>query len=185
MGLEVVYLSPQALTPYEGNTRKHNPEDIEQIKESIKADGFNDPIGIWGEKNIIVEGHGRQIAAMELGLESVPCIRLDHLTDTQRRDYAIRHNRTAELSAWCFGKLEEEIARLEIEGVDLSGLKFDLDGLNGGGLTYPDKLDNENETDGKCSIKFTFNSFSDYATHEKELKEYAEQVGAIFSVAKV
>lgn len=124
MELEVVYLSPQALTPYEGNTRKHNPEDIEQIKESIKADGFLDPIGIWGEKNIIVEGHGRQIAAMELGLESVPCIRLDHLTDTQRRDYAIRHNRTAELSGWDFGKLEEEIARLEIEGVDLSGLKF-------------------------------------------------------------
>lgn len=133
MGLEVVYLSPQALTPYEGNTRKHSPEDIEQIKESIKADGFLDPIGIWGEKNIIVEGHGRQIAAMELGLESVPCIRLDHLTDTQRRDYAIRHNRTAELSGWDFGKLEEEIARLEIEGVDLSGLKFDLDALNGGG----------------------------------------------------
>jgi DNA modification methylase len=133
MGLEVVYLSPQVLTPYEGNTRKHNPEDIEQIKESILADGFNDPIGIWGEKNLIVEGHGRQIAAMELGLESVPCIRLDHLTDTQRRDYAIRHNRTAELSGWDFGKLEEEIARLEIEGVDLSGLKFDLDALNGGG----------------------------------------------------
>ena len=133
MSLEVIYLSPQALTPYEGNTRKHSPEDIEQIKESILADGFNDPIGIWGEKNLIVEGHGRQIAAMELGLESVPCIRLDHLTDTQRRDYAIRHNRTAELSGWDFGKLEEEIARLEIEGVDLSGLKFDLDALNGGG----------------------------------------------------
>ena len=69
--------------------------------------------------------------------------------------------------------------------MDLSGLKFDLDGLNGGCLTYPDKLDSENETDGKCSIKFTFDSFSDYAPHEKELKEYAEQVGAIFSVAKV
>ena len=143
MGLEVVYLSPQALTPYEGNTRKHNPDDIEQIKESILADGFNDPIGIWGEKNLIVEGHGRQIAAMELGLESVPCIRLDHLTDTQRRDYAIRHNRTAELSGWDFGKLEEEIARLEIEGVDLSGLKFDLDALNGGGVTTIDNTSKE------------------------------------------
>ena len=122
--LEVVYLSPEELTPYEGNTRKHNPDDIDQIKKSILADGFLDPIGIWGEKNIIVEGHGRQIAAKELGLDKVPCIRLDHLTDTQRRDYAIRHNRTAELSGWDFGKLEEEVARLEIEGVDLSGLKF-------------------------------------------------------------
>lgn len=124
MELQVVYLSPDELTPYEGNTRKHAPDDIEQIKQSILQDGFNDPIGIWGEKNIIVEGHGRQIAAKELGLDKVPCIRLDHLTDTQRRDYAIRHNRTAELSGWDFGKLEEEVARLEIEGVDLSGLKF-------------------------------------------------------------
>lgn len=124
MELRIEYLPVDCLTPYEGNTRKHAPEDIDQIKASILADGFLDPIGIWGEKNIIVEGHGRLIAAKELGLDKVPCIRLDHLTDTQRRDYAIRHNRTAELSGWDFGKLQEEIARLEIEGVDLSGLKF-------------------------------------------------------------
>ena len=132
-GLQIVYLSPDELTPYEGNTRKHAPDDIDQIKESILADGFLDPIGVWGDKNLIVEGHGRQIAAKELGLEKVPCIRLDHLTDTQRRDYAIRHNRTAELSGWDFGKLEEEVAQLEIEGIDLSGLKFtqtDVDALD-------------------------------------------------------
>lgn len=122
MDLKIIYLSPDELTPYEGNARKHAPEDIDQIKASIEADGFLDPIGIWGDQNIIVEGHGRQIAAKELGLESVPCIRLDHLTDTQRRDYAIRHNRTAELSGWDFGKLEEEIARLEIEGSDIRNL---------------------------------------------------------------
>lgn len=124
--LEIVYLRPEELTPYEGNARKHAPEDVAQIKASIEADGFNDPIGIWGEKNLIVEGHGRRIAAMELGLEKVPCIRLDHLTDTQRRDYAIRHNRTAEMSEWDFGKLEEEIAALEIEGSDIRGLFDDL-----------------------------------------------------------
>lgn len=124
--LEIVYLPPEQLKPYEKNTRKHSPTDIEQIKASIEADGFNDPIGIWSDDNIIIEGHGRQIAALEMGLKSVPCIRLDHLTDTQRRDYAIRHNRTAELSEWDFSTLEEEIARLQIEGVDLSGLGFDL-----------------------------------------------------------
>ena len=127
-GLQVVYLPPNELTPYENNTRKHVQRDIEQIKASIEADGFNDPIGIWGENNLIVEGHGRQIAALEMGMEKVPCIRLDHLTETQRKDYAIRHNRTAELSEWDFSKLEEEIAALAIEGVDLSGLDFDLDG---------------------------------------------------------
>ena len=122
--LEIVYLSPGDLTPYENNTRKHAPDDIDQIKKSILEDGFNDPIGIWGEQNIIVEGHGRQIAALELNLDQVPCIRLDHMTDEQRRDYAIRHNRTAELSAWDFSKLEEELAQLKIEGHDFEGLKF-------------------------------------------------------------
>lgn len=127
MALEIVYLPPESLKPYERNTRKHEPADIEQIKQSIKLDGFNDPIGIWGGENLIVEGHGRQIAALELGLETVPCIRLDHMTDEQRRDYAIRHNRTAELSSWDFRNLSQEIAELEISGIDFSGLDFNLD----------------------------------------------------------
>ena len=120
--LEVVYLSPEELTPYEGNARKHDIKDVEQIKESIRLDGFDDPIGIWGENNIIVEGHGRQIAALEMGLDKVPCIRLDHLTDAQRRDYAIRHNRTAELSTWDWSTLESEITDLSTEGFDIAGL---------------------------------------------------------------
>ena len=158
--LQVVYLSPHDLTPYEGNTRKHAPDDIDQIKQSIEKDGFNDPIGIWGENNIIVEGHGRQIAALEMGLEKVPCIRLDHMTDTQRRDYAIRHNRTAELSAWDFGKLEEEIARLEIDGIDLSGLKFTLGGDFGSDDEYLKEQTEPEAKQGKTctcpSCGFTF-----------------------------
>ena len=124
--LKIEYLNPKDLTPYENNTRKHTPNDIEGIKKSILADGFNDPIGIWGKDNIIVEGHGRQIAAMELHLDTVPCIRLDHLTDEQRREYAIRHNRSAELSAWDFETLAEELAQLDIDGIDMSDLNFDM-----------------------------------------------------------
>ena len=186
MKLEIVYLDPHELTPYENNTRKHTPDDIDQIKASIEADGFNDPIGIWGDKNLIVEGHGRQIAALEMGLDKVPCIRLDHLTETQRRDYAIRHNRTAELSGWDFGKLEEEVARLEIEGVDLSGLKFDFDVLNGGGNPFPDNLDAEEDYNSSAPIacKFTFSNYVEYAQHEQKLKDFADEIGAEFSVVK-
>ena len=122
--LKIEYLKPEELTPYENNTRKHAPDDIEAIKKSIEENGFDDPIGIWGQKNIIVEGHGRQIAALEMGLEKVPVIRLDHLTDAQRRKYAIQHNRTAEKSAWDFTALEEEIAKLQLDGVDVSDLDF-------------------------------------------------------------
>ena len=125
--LKIEYLSPEVLTPYDKNTRKHTPNDIDGIKKSILADGFNDPIGIWGENNLIVEGHGRQIAALELHLEKVPCIRLDHMTETQRKEYAIRHNRSAEMSAWDFATLEEELAALEIEGVDMGDLNFQFE----------------------------------------------------------
>lgn len=125
--LKIEYLSPEELTPYENNTRKHTPADIEGIKKSILADGFNDPIGIWGKNNLIVEGHGRQIAAMELHLEKVPCIRLDHMTENQRKEYAIRHNRSAEMSSWDFETLAEELAALDIEGVDMDDLNFSLD----------------------------------------------------------
>ena len=128
-GLKIVYLAPEELTPYERNARVHSPTDIEQIKTSILRVGFNDPIGIWGEKNIVVEGHGRLIAAKELMLDKVPCLRLDHMTDVQRRDYMIRHNRTQELSSWDFDKLEEEIAALMIAGVDMSDTKFALKAL--------------------------------------------------------
>ena len=116
--LEIVYLDPHDLTPYEGNARKHGDVDVQGIKDSIETDGFNDPIGIWGDNNLIVEGHGRQLAAIALGMEKVPCIRMDHLTDAQRRDYAIRHNRTAELSEWDEAKKQIELETLEMEGFD-------------------------------------------------------------------
>lgn len=126
MELRIEYLPPEALTPYEGNARKHAPDDIEAIKKSIIEDGFADPIGIWGEDNIIVEGHGRRLAAMEMGLKTVPVIRLDWMNDKQRREYAIRHNRTAEMSAWNFDRLEEELAALAIEGQEFKELDFHL-----------------------------------------------------------
>ena len=129
--LKIVYLPPGELTPYEKNARRHAPHDIDAIVASIEMAGFNDPIGIWGEKNIIVEGHGRQIAAIQMGLSKVPCIRLDHMTDEQRRAYALAHNKTAELSEWDFGKLEEELAHLQIDGIDMSQFDFDLSGIGG------------------------------------------------------
>lgn len=130
--LKIEYLPPESLTPYEGNARVHEEYDINAIKQSITDTGFNDPIGIWGENNLIVEGHGRRIAAMELGLNTVPCIRLDHMTEEQRKEYALVHNKTAELSRWDFGKLEEELSTLSI---DLSGFGFDTN------LVSPDSLD--------------------------------------------
>ena len=130
--LEIVYLPLDALTPYDKNARKHKEGDVKVIVESIRQFGFNDPIGIWGNRNIIVEGHGRLLAARELGLTEVPCIRLDSLTDEQRKAYALTHNRSAELSEWDMDNLDDELRALEEE--------FDLDAL---GFTALLNLDEE------------------------------------------
>lgn len=96
--MRIEYLPLDALTPYERNARQHGDDDIEALMESIRVFGFRDPIGVWGPRNIIVEGHGRLMAAKRIGLPEVPVIRLDDMSDEQRRAYALAHNRTAELS---------------------------------------------------------------------------------------
>lgn len=109
--LKIEYVDVAKLKPYDKNTRKHEDYDVSQIAKSIEQYGFNDPIGIWGKDNIIVEGHGRLLAAKKLGMTEVPCIRLDNLTDEQRREYAIMHNKTAELSTWDFDLLAAAVQR--------------------------------------------------------------------------
>ena len=110
--LEIVYLPVDALEEYEGNARDHGEEDVAAIQRSIEKFGFDDPIGIWSDHNVIVEGHGRLMAAKALGMKEVPCIRLDHMTDAERKAYGLAHNKTAELSRWNFGKLEMELSGL-------------------------------------------------------------------------
>lgn len=107
--LQIEYLPIDALKPYRRNAKEHPQAQVEQIKRSIRDNGMCDPVGIWGPENTIVEGHGRVLACRELGMETVPCIRLDHLTDEQRREYAIVHNQTTMTSGF-----DPELLKLEI-----------------------------------------------------------------------
>ena len=119
------YLKLDELTPYERNTRSHDRRSIDSIKSSINETGMNDPIGVWGDKNIIVEGHGRYLACRELGIEIVPVLHLDYLTDEERRKYAIAHNRTTELSE--FNQyLKLELDELNFECPDLHFEEIDF-----------------------------------------------------------
>ena len=122
MELKIEYLPVTELKPYENNARKHAEADIEAIKKSIEEFGFNDPIGIWHDT--IVEGHGRLLAAQELEMAEVPVIRLDHMTDEERRAYALAHNKTAELSEWDFEMLDTELE--DIFDIDMSEFGFEL-----------------------------------------------------------
>lgn len=127
--MRIEYLPLDALTPYERNARQHRDDDIEALMESIRVFGFRDPIGVWGPRNIIVEGHGRLMAAKRIGLPEVPVIRLDDMSDEERRAYALAHNRTAELSRW-----DETVKELELQSIteiDMSAFRFDSDELAG------------------------------------------------------
>jgi hypothetical protein len=121
--IELEYLPVDSLKPYDNNARGHSDKDIAAIVASIKEFGFDDPIGVWSKDNLIVEGHGRLLAAKKLGMEKVPVIHLDHLTDAQRRAYALAHNKTAELSSWLDEVLTEELN--DLSEFDMSAFGFD------------------------------------------------------------
>lgn len=90
--LKIEYISIDKLTPYDKNTKVHTKKQIEHIANSITKFGFNDPLGIYGENNIVLEGNGRIEAAKMLGMTELPCVRLDHLSKDEMRAYVIAHN---------------------------------------------------------------------------------------------
>ena len=133
-----------ALIPYARNSRTHSDAQVAQIAASIKEFGFTNPVLIDAGGGIIA-GHGRVLAARKLGLSEVPCIRLEHLTDAQKRAYVIADNRLALNSGWDMEMLKVEFADLQELGFDLELTGFDLDEIKEllapvgtEGLTDPD-----------------------------------------------
>ena len=116
------------LIPYARNTRTHSPEQVAQIAGSIREFGFTNPVLIDAENGIIA-GHGRVMAAGKLGLAKVPCIRLAHLTETQKRAYIIADNKLALNAGWDEEMLGLELAELREEDFDLGLLGFDEEEL--------------------------------------------------------
>jgi DNA modification methylase len=121
--LKIEYVSIDSIKPYKNNAKQHPKEQIEQIKKSIEQFGMDDPIGIW--KDEIVEGHGRLIACKELGFTEVPIIRLDHLTDEERKAYALAHNKLTMNSDFDLDILNDEL--MSFDTIDMADFGFDLD----------------------------------------------------------
>lgn len=127
MELKIEYLNKEDLRPYANNAKVHTAEQVEQIKNSIREFGFNDPIAIWHD-NEIIEGHGRLLAAMEMEeLEQIPVIRLDDLSDEQRRAYMLVHNKLTMNTDFDFDLLNEELE--SILDIDMTEFGFSVEEL--------------------------------------------------------
>ena len=120
-------------------------EQIEQIKNSIIEFGFADPLAVWGDNNIIVEGNGRYIALNELGYKEAECIRLDHLTEAERKAYTLAHNKITMNTGF-----DEDLLTIELEE-----LREQFDMGNFGFFDETETGDNEEPEEIKPDVEFT------------------------------
>ena len=127
--MEIIKLPISDLTPDPNNAKEHPTSQVEQIKESIKQFGNLDPIGIWGDDNLIVEGHGRYEALKSLGYEEVECIRLDSLSEEERKAYALVHNKLTMNSGFIPEALEMNLEEIDAINMSLFGFETQLEML--------------------------------------------------------
>ena len=121
----IVYKALNELREYENNPRK-NDAAVAAVAASIKEFGFKVPIVI-DAADVIIAGHTRARAAEKLGLEVVPCIVADDLTEAQIKAFRLADNKTGELAEWDFTKLEQEMAQLQEMGFDMAAFGFETD----------------------------------------------------------
>ena len=137
--MQIEQIGIATLIPFAKNSRTHSDAQVAQIAASIREFGFTNPVLI-DEANGIIAGHGRVMAARKLKLTEVPCIRLAHLSDAQKRAYVIADNKLALNAGW-------DEAMLKLELADLKALDFDLD-LTGFNTDEIDALLAEKGTEG-------------------------------------
>ena len=121
--LALEYLAPALLIADPRNPRAHKPTQIAAIARSIQSFGFNVPI-VADEEGQILAGHGRVAAALKLGLDSVPVVRIGHLSPAQRQAFAIADNRLTDTSQW-----DEQLLGEVLRDLSLAELDFDLDAI--------------------------------------------------------
>lgn len=124
---DTIELLPTAgLVPYARNARTHSPGQVAQIAASIREFGWTVPVLVDGQNGIIA-GHGRVMAAQALNMTEVPCVRLTHLTDRQRRAYILADNKLALNAGW-----DDDLLRLELEELRAEDYDLDLTGFDAG-----------------------------------------------------
>lgn len=118
--LEITYQSPAALMPHPRNARKHSEKQVDKIAASIRSFGFNAPV-LVDAHNMLLAGHGRTLAAIKLGLANVPTVRVEHLSDGQRRAFMLADNQIGDLSSF-----DENVLAIEFEELAVLDEPFEL-----------------------------------------------------------
>jgi DNA modification methylase len=130
---EIEYLSPTALRPARRNARTHSRKQIRQIVASIERFGFTNPI-LLDERAVILAGHGRVEAAKLLGMQNVPCMRIENMSEADKRAYALADNKLALNAGW-----DDELLAMELQDLMAADLGFDI-GITGFSIAEIDRL---------------------------------------------
>lgn len=172
--MNIEFIKTSDLIPYARNSRTHSDAQVKQIASSIKEFGFTNPVLVDADNGIIA-GHGRVMAAEKLKLKEVPCIRLDHLTDAQKRAYVIADNKLALNSGW-----DEEMLKIEIQELKDADFNIDLIGFDGDEFLnlFNDEVLEEEKTLKEESYSEIFNvivELPDESNQEKLFNELTEK----------
>jgi ParB-like chromosome segregation protein Spo0J len=171
---EIEHLEIEGLIPYARNSRTHSDEQVAQIAASIKEFGFTNPVLIDSDGGIIA-GHGRVMAARKLKLSEVPCIRLGHLTEIQKRAYVIADNKLALNAEW-----DDELLKLELHALDEAGYELDMTGFDADELTklmFGELIEPEEPEEQNVSSAFEVSVSCDSEAEQERVYEMLTKQG--------
>lgn len=176
----IIYMKLEEIKPYENNPR-HNDGAVKAVAESIRNFGFNQPI-VVDKNNVIIVGHTRWKAAKQLGLQEVPVLKADNLTDEQANAYRLADNKTGELAEWNFEKLEEELENFRGSDIDMTDFGFTIEDLFGGAGEEEGEAVGKKENGYSIVYEIAFNNeeeqeqWYDFLSQLKEKFPYADTI---------
>lgn len=169
--MDITMMAVEDIRPYEKNAKKHPEEQVEHIANSIREFGWQQPL-VVDKDNVLVIGHGRLLAAKKLGLEQVPVVRADQLTEQQIAALRLADNKTNE-SEWDFGILDGELDL--ISTLDMSNFGFDLfdelEETDGGEIEENEKL--------PVSVKIVFENSQKWRENEIKVRDFIDTLNHV------
>jgi len=165
--MKTIDIAIEKIKPYENNPR-YNENAVDAVAASIAEFGFQQPL-VLDKDYVIIAGHTRYKAAQQLGIEIVPCVIADNLTEEQVRAYRLADNKVGELAKWDFAKLEVEMD--EIIDIDMGEFGFDMDSADIDWEDVQDLTEETYEAPKKDMLECPLCGGKDFKIHFKKVEE--------------